>query len=71
MAPLMVSGGMLQFDITIVDDAIAENMEEFTFMIEPTGANASLEFLGNGPFTVSITDNDGEWLQATSSKLSD
>lgn len=59
MSNLTVDIDTLEVNIMIVDDEIAEAMEEFTFMIMST-AGSGVELAGNGPFTVSIMDNDSK-----------
>ena len=56
----IVDGNMLvEVNISIVDDDVAEPTESFTFSIIPADPG-SIELSENGPFTVTITDNDGK-----------
>lgn len=61
MRNFTVDGEMIvEVNITIVDDDIGEPTEDFTFSIKLAASNPDIELSGNGPFTVSIVDNDGK-----------
>ena len=51
---------LVEVNISIVDDDVAEPTESFTFSIIPVDPGSSIELSDNGPFTVTITDNDGK-----------
>ena len=50
---------MVEVNISIVDDDIAEPTESFTFSITLVDPG-SIELSDNGPFTVTIPENDGK-----------